>query len=262
MTHFPQPHSQRRAHAPVQLVNHHSHPGQEAGRDSAPKRKLQSISVTGGLLQLAKSLEPWRPGRSRVRDAIRRREGMAEMLDPVGRGPRGTLAAVSLPRARRRRSPHAARAGRFRKRPPPRTATSWPKQWDPFAKPARPVPESRRPKPCLPDAFWLYWFRGTSLTTGRQWTRANSLRTPQTGDGGARTRSWSKSLRPRSWCFCGVISAPARPRWSRASQRSLGAGRSKTRSPALPLPWCTSTTGPKLRPLPHRSLPHRHPART
>jgi hypothetical protein len=89
MTHFPQPHSGRRA-TRVQLAT--TIPTLvKMGDGKLAQAKLQSISVTGGLLQLAKSLG--RGDLVEVEFQMRSEdvEGMAEMLNPVGRGPKGTL---------------------------------------------------------------------------------------------------------------------------------------------------------------------------
>lgn len=89
MTHFPQSHSQRRSPR-LQLST--TIPTLIKGGDGQRAQgKLQSISVTGGLLQLTNSLEQG----DLVEVAFEMRSegvaGMAEMLDPIGRGPRGTL---------------------------------------------------------------------------------------------------------------------------------------------------------------------------
>jgi hypothetical protein len=89
MTHFPQPHPSRRA-ARVQL-------GEsvlaairlEDGRRT--KAKLQSISVTGGLLQIPHAL----PNGSFVELAFQTQSGpvhgMAELLDPMSKTESGVL---------------------------------------------------------------------------------------------------------------------------------------------------------------------------
>jgi len=89
MTHFPQPHSRRRA-TRVQLAT--TVPTLvKLGDGKLARGKLQSISVTGGLLQLSESLGEGDLVEVEFQMRSEDVEGMAEMLDPVGRGPTGTL---------------------------------------------------------------------------------------------------------------------------------------------------------------------------
>jgi len=89
MTHFPQPHPQRRA-TRVHLGGSvlavvHLEDGQRA------KAKLQTVSITGGLLRLAKALSQGDFVEVAFRTQSGPVRGMAEMLSPVPRVADGAL---------------------------------------------------------------------------------------------------------------------------------------------------------------------------
>ena len=112
MTHFPNPNPQRRAPR-IQLSG--SIPALVMLEDGErAKGKLQSISITGGLLRLAKSLEQGDFVEIAFQTQSGPVHGMAEMLGPTRKAQEGISAGVSLRRARRRRPPHSAHGGRFR----------------------------------------------------------------------------------------------------------------------------------------------------
>src|ERR1700739_4886551 len=84
MTHFPQPHPSRRA-ARVQLGNSVLAVIRlEDGRRT--KAKLQTISVTGGLLHLPRALTPGAVIKLASKTQSGRVHGMAEILGPLRKG--------------------------------------------------------------------------------------------------------------------------------------------------------------------------------
>jgi hypothetical protein len=89
MTHFPQPHPSRRA-ARVQLGDSVLAAIRlEDGRRT--KAKLQTISVTGGLLQLAQSLAQGDFVEVAFQTQAGPVHGMAEVLSPMRQAPSGVL---------------------------------------------------------------------------------------------------------------------------------------------------------------------------
>lgn len=89
MTHFPQPHPQRRANR-IQLGN--SIPALIKLEDGQrAKAKLQTFSVTGGLLQLARALEEGDFVEVAFQTQSGPVHGMAEMLHPARRLTDGIL---------------------------------------------------------------------------------------------------------------------------------------------------------------------------
>ena len=89
MTHFPQPHSSRRA-ARVQLGNSVL-AAIRLGDGRRAKAKLQTVSTTGGLLQLPRSLAQG----DLIEVAFQMQSGpvhgMAEILSPMGKTTDGVL---------------------------------------------------------------------------------------------------------------------------------------------------------------------------
>ena len=89
MTHFPQPHPSRRA-ARVQLGDVVLAAIRlEDGRHA--KAKLQSISITGGLLRLSRSLEQGDFVEVAFQTQSGPVHGMAEILSPIRKTPQGVL---------------------------------------------------------------------------------------------------------------------------------------------------------------------------
>jgi len=89
MTHFPQPQAQHRAPrvqleqpAPASILLEDGHHA---------KAKLQTVSVTGGLLRLGKALENGDFVEVAFQTQAGTVHGMAEMLKPLPAGPQGTL---------------------------------------------------------------------------------------------------------------------------------------------------------------------------
>jgi len=88
MTHFPQPHPSRRA-TRVQLGN--SPAAIRLGDGRSAKAKLQTVSVTGGLLRLPRSLGQGDLVEVAFQTQSGPVHGMAEILSPMGKTTDGVL---------------------------------------------------------------------------------------------------------------------------------------------------------------------------